>query len=434
MPNSPTLPQRPPADAAFVLAGHGSRRWHALQGRGAADACAWVARADVAAAVAPRFDRADRVRARTEATGVLDQIDRWLHAGLAVAGWLGFEVGVALEGLAVSPRRGDLPDAHLCAFRPDRLQHSPLPAPAAAVRTRALPRALTRQRKAYLARVEAALDAIHSGEVYQVNVTVAARTLRAALELPDVGACVAAALAVQPVPLAAAFRGDGHLLVCGSMEEFLAVTAGSVRSRPIKGTSRRGRSPAADEALRRGLVESTKETAENTMIVDMVRNDLQRACHWGSIEVASLCQAEAYASLWHLESEVRGTLRAADGLAPLLAATLPPASVTGCPKVQACHVIDRLESRWRGPYCGTYGLALPDGTSQWAVGIRQVVVGAGWAEIAAGAGIVADSVPAREWAETCLKARSGLALLERMDTLAAPGRDFGAPGAIRAGE
>ncbi|MSP91129.1 MAG: anthranilate synthase component I family protein [Myxococcales bacterium] len=417
MPNSPTLLPCPPTDAVFVLGGHGARRWRVL-GAAQPDACVWLAPRDVATQAKLHLDRADRDRARNQADALLRQIDDWHGAGLAVAGWLGFEVGVAREDLPVRPARGGWPDADLVAFQPTSLRAGALPAPAPGRPRAALPRTLTRQRAAYLTAVEAALAAIGSGEVYQVNVTVAARAAWAGRTAPDPAACVAAALAVQPVPFAAAFAGQGGVLACGSMEEFLAVQHGTVRSRPIKGTCRRGASPGRDAALRRRLLASEKELAENTMIVDMVRNDLQQACQWGSVDVAALCRAEAFASLWHLESDVRGVLRPGFGLGQLLGATLPPASVTGCPKVQACQVIGRLEKRWRGPYCGTYGIALPDGTAQWAVGIRQVVVGAGWAEVAAGAGIVADSVPAAEWAETCLKARSGLALLDRLRAFA----------------
>ena len=193
--------------------------------------------------------------------------------------------------------------------------------------------------------------------------------------------------------------------------ELPAVQGAHVASRPIKGTTQRHAEPSADARAATTLAQTVKERAENTMIVDMVRNDLQRACAWQSVQVAALCEPTPYATLWHLESEVHGRLRQPDDRDALLQATLPPASVTGCPKIQATQVIGRLEQRWRGPYCGALGVDLPELGLDLAVGIRQVWLEAGRATLQVGAGIVAQSEPEREWQELCIKAQSALRLL-----------------------
>jgi anthranilate/para-aminobenzoate synthase component I len=169
-----------------------------------------------------------------------------------------------------------------------------------------------------------------------------------------------------------------------------------------------------------GLLASAKERAENTMIVDMVRNDLSRVCAPGSVAVPHLLDCEPYTTLWHLESEVHGRMVGGARHGDLLSAILPPASVTGCPKVAAMGFIAGAEARRRGPYCGAMGLALAGGRADWSVGIRQLNVVDGRVQLSVGSGIVADSVAEREWAETCLKAAGGLLWLRRLVGLLAP--------------
>ena len=136
--------------------------------------------------------------------------------------------------------------------------------------------------------------------------------------------------------------------------------------------------------------------------------------------MAELLACEPYATLWHLESEVIGQLQQGVSPAALLEATLPPASVTGCPKVAAMGFIAAAEARRRGAYCGALGLSLPGGRADWSVGIRQITLQGDLARISVGSGIVADSEPAAEWRETCLKAAGALAWLGRL-TRAAEG-------------
>jgi len=418
-----TAAVRTPTDPwALALSGDGERRWQML-GEGAA--CG-VARAAVVDRCAPHLTSAGGgalpvLQAHEIALETLERIDSWLARGLAVAGWLGFELGAALEHLPPAShgpldRTADraLPAAELFAFAPEDLQPIELPAVAAGAAP-GLPAGLVSQGPAFQAAVRDGLAAIAAGEIYQVNLSVA-------VDLPAPGAvpllhALAALRAVQPVPFALAMEGTGYRLLSGSMERFLHVQGDVVRSRPIKGTAARGETPQQDAEQARLLCASPKERAENTMIVDMVRNDLQRACAMGSVRVPELLQAVAYKTLWHLESEVWGRLKNRSPAA-LLAVTLPPASVTGCPKVQAMRVIARTEARRRGPYCGTVGVWLPDGRSDASVAIRQLVQVDGRARLDVGAGIVADSQPAAEWRELCLKAASGLRLWQTLHDLA----------------
>lgn len=394
-------------DVVLALAGQGPRRWQWLQERDAPAA--------ILLAGAVRDRCTGRLpwppACRAEARAVLTQVESWLEAGLAVGGWIGYELGAALEGLGPAPARQGSPDYDLVAFDPDDLQPCQLPSAADATEPLPLPRALLEQQGAFEGQVRDALARIAAGEIYQVNLSVAAQVPAPGLIEQEAAALLAAVQAAQPVPFGFLMRGEDYALLSGSMERFLTVDAGLASSRPIKGTAPRSSDAALDRIHAGKLRRSEKECAENTMIVDMVRNDLGRVSERGTVTVPTLLACEPYATVWHLESEVHARLARPRAVADWLEATLPPASVTGCPKVQAMRVIAELEGRRRGPYCGTAGLWLPDGRADLSVGIRQLVLRDGTAQLSVGAGIVADSDPGREWLEVCLKARSALGLL-----------------------
>ena len=196
-------------------------------------------------------------------------------------------------------------------------------------------------------------------------------------------------------------QGRPIAVVSASPERFLSWKNRDVETRPIKGTD------ADADRLRA----STKDHAENVMIVDLARNDLGRVCEPGSVHVPSLCAVEAHPGLHHLVSTVRGTIRSEVGLSSLLAATLPPASVTGAPKPRVLQAIEELEPVRRGVYCGAFGwLDTERGEGDLAVAIRTFTVFDDRTELGVGAGIVADSSPSVEWAETELKASRLLAV------------------------
>jgi para-aminobenzoate synthetase component I len=241
--------------------------------------------------------------------------------------------------------------------------------------------------------VRAIRDAIAAGDVYQVNLT---RRLSAPAP-PDADvAALGAALAVgNPAPFRAVVRlpAQGVAVASASPERFLSIRDRRVWSSPIKGTA----------ATPDGFL--AKDRAENVMIVDLVRNDLGRVCDWGTIEVPQLVDIEAHPGLVHLVSTVEGRLRPGSGWADAIAATFPPGSVTGAPKLAALDHIAALEPVDRGVYCGAVGWVDADlGHGDLNVAIRTFWLDEGQIHFGTGGAVTWDSTPAGEWAETELKA------------------------------
>lgn len=257
--------------------------------------------------------------------------------------------------------------------------------------------------------VERVIGAIREGEVYQVNLS-QRFTARASAAPLDVHRELRRR---SPAPYGAVVRVDDVTILSSSPERFLRVTAdGVVEARPIKGTRPRGTDPAADRRLAEELRESAKDRAENLMIVDLIRNDLSRVCHPGTIRVPELFRLDSWATVHHLVSVVRGRLREGVGPEELLRATFPCGSVTGAPKIRAMETIARLEHVARGPYCGAIGYFGFGGGIDLSVAIRILVAEPGRVGFHAGGGIVYDSDPADEYRETLAKARAIIASLE----------------------
>jgi para-aminobenzoate synthetase component 1 len=251
---------------------------------------------------------------------------------------------------------------------------------------------------AYRARVAQIRERIAAGTVYQVNLC---RVLSCPLPSDaDLDGLAVLLEAGNPAPHAAHLHVPeaGLDVVCASPEAFLLRTGGRLVSRPIKGTAP---TPA-------GML--AKDYAENVMIVDLVRNDLSHVCREGTVGVDRLCEPETHPGLAHLVSTVSGELRPDVRWQDIIAATFPPASVTGAPKSSALRAIAELEPVPRGPYCGAIGWVDADrGRAELAVGIRSFWAeddGAGgrWLRFGTGAGITWGSDPAAEWQETQLKA------------------------------
>jgi anthranilate/para-aminobenzoate synthase component I len=181
---------------------------------------------------------------------------------------------------------------------------------------------------------------------------------------------------------------------------------GAIETRPIKGTAPRSDDPIRDRALAEALALSAKDRAENTMIVDLARNDLSRVCSPGTVRVAELCAIEAHPTVHQMVSTIEGRLRPGIDALDAIAAAFPPGSMTGCPKVRAMQVIEQLEPVRRGPYAGAFGWVAPDGACELAVVIRTAVVTGGTAYLHVGGAIVADSEPRAEYDESLLKART----------------------------
>jgi anthranilate synthase component 1 len=200
---------------------------------------------------------------------------------------------------------------------------------------------------------------------------------------------------------------DGVELVGSSPELLVRVQGPAVIVRPIAGTRPRDGRPEVDARLAEELLGDEKERAEHLMLVDLGRNDVGRVAKYGSVRVSSLMAVERYSHVLHLVSEVQGELR--DGISAMDAfrATFPAGTMTGAPKVRAMEIIDELEPERRGPYAGAVGYIAADGRRMdLAITIRTCVVAGGVASVQAGAGIVHDSVPEREWEETESKARA----------------------------
>lgn len=256
-----------------------------------------------------------------------------------------------------------------------------------------MPWTTTLDREAFSKRVSLIRDAIAAGDVYQVNLC---RTLSTPLpggfRLWDLAGALARR---NPAPHAAVvdLPSVGVAVASASPERFLRRSGDAVESEPIKGTAR----TAA------GL--TAKDRAENVMITDLVRNDLGRVCRHGSVEVPSLCRVERHPGLVHLVSTVGGRLGAGVGWPEILAATFPPGSVTGAPKLAALDMIRALEPGPRRVYCGAVGWVDADRReADLNVAIRTFWVDDGALHLGTGGGITWDSIPDREWEETELKA------------------------------
>lgn len=246
----------------------------------------------------------------------------------------------------------------------------------------------------YVAGVRAIRKRIAAGDVYQVNLC---RVLSA--RLPDPIAADPAALwrhlrEGNPAPYQGFLRLPGTAIVSASPELFLRHSEGLLTSGPIKGT-------ATDAA---GLTD--KDRAENVMIVDLIRNDLSRVSVPGTVEVPHLLRVEEHPGLVHLVSYVSGRVLPDVGWREILAATMPPGSVSGAPKLAALSVITDLEPSPREFYCGAFGwIDVDAGTAELAVAIRSFWVSDGHVRFGTGAGITWGSDPEGEWQETQLKAR-----------------------------
>ncbi len=265
--------------------------------------------------------------------------------------------------------------------------------------------------ESYLRAVRQALAYIHAGDVYQVNLS-QRLVLRQTGERPERVFC--RLCRVNPAFYAAWLRhGEVEIVSC-SPEQFLRVRGRHVETRPIKGTRPRWPTPEADLAARVDLATSPKDRAENVMIVDLLRNDLGRVCRYGTVRVTAPLEVHSYPFVHHLVSTVEGELRDGCGAVDLLRAAFPGGSVTGAPKVRAMEIIAELEPTVRGPYCGAIGFISVDGTLELSVAIRTMTFARGWVQVPVGGGIVADSVPEREYEETWHKARGMLrSLVER---------------------
>ena len=259
----------------------------------------------------------------------------------------------------------------------------------------------------YRAVVQRAIDYIHAGDIFQVNL--AQRLLFPARDEPL--ALYLRLRQCNPAPFAGWFDLGPFQIVSASPERFVSVRDRHVEARPIKGTRRRTTWAEADLFAGDDLLQSEKDRAENVMIVDLLRNDLSRVCIADSVHVTQLCGLELYQFVQHLVSVVRGELAADRSPVDLVRAAFPGGSITGAPKVRAMEIIAELEPTARGPYCGALGYLGFDGSLDLSILIRTITAGRGWWQLPVGGGIVAQSSPEREYEETWHKAEGMLRAL-----------------------
>jgi anthranilate synthase component 1 len=259
------------------------------------------------------------------------------------------------------------------------------------------------KREEYEAGVERIREYIRAGDAFQV---VLSQRLGFSLRATPFD-LYRALRSLNPSPYLYFLELDGVTLVGSSPEVLVRLEDETVTVRPIAGTRPRGRTPEEERALAEDMRSDEKELAEHRMLVDLGRNDVGRVVEYGSVTVPDLMVVERYSHVMHLVSQVEGRLKAGLSAVDVFRACFPAGTVSGAPKVRAMEIIDELETVRRGPYAGAVGYFNYGGQSMdTAITIRTVVVTGGKAYVQAGAGIVADSDPAKEYDETLNKARA----------------------------
>jgi anthranilate synthase component 1 len=261
----------------------------------------------------------------------------------------------------------------------------------------------------FLRSVGRALEYIAAGDVYQANLS--RQWQGRSPSRIDPVSIYRRLRTTNPSPFAALLRDGDFAVMSSSPERLMSIHGGIVSTRPIAGTRPRGATPAADARLVRSLLDNEKERAEHVMLIDLERNDLGRICVGGSVRVDEYMAVETYAHVHHIVSNVSGLLR--EGITPLQAirAMFPGGTITGCPKVRCMEIIAELEGIGRGAYTGSIGYLNRDGSCDLNILIRTITARADEVKCRAGAGIVADSNPVQELAETRAKAEGLLRAL-----------------------
>lgn len=280
----------------------------------------------------------------------------------------------------------------------------------------------------YLAAIETIKERIREGLTYQTNLTQQLTVLLPDGLTPEI--VFERLRRDHPAPFAAFIKRVDSAVVSMSPERFLHVhgSDGTGNSRiistsPIKGTRRRGHTAIEDDRLRNDLLASAKDRAENTMIVDLLRNDFGRVCEFGSVRVEKLCDLEEHPTLFHLVSTIGGKLRQEVKISDILRAVFPCGSITGAPKISTMMIIDELETAHRGLSMGAIGCYVPKlwntelATYDLSVAIRTMVIRDNVARFNVGGGITIDSDPEMEYDETLLKAKALLNALGYTGTI-----------------
>ncbi len=263
----------------------------------------------------------------------------------------------------------------------------------------------------YMAMVRKAKEYIAAGDIFQTNLS-----LRVAAEVGgrDPWDIYEALMSINPSPFAAFVDFGDYQIASSSPERLVRVTGRRVDTRPIAGTRPRGKDSSEDDAMRSELLLSEKERAEHIMLIDLERNDLGRVSDYGTVAVDELMVTEDYSHVIHIVSNVSGRLSKGKDCFSVIEAAFPGGTITGVPKVRCMEIIDEMEPTRRGPYTGSLGYIGFNGNMDLNIIIRTFLIRKGMAYIQAGAGIVADSDPEREYNESMKKAEALIRALQNV--------------------
>ena len=263
----------------------------------------------------------------------------------------------------------------------------------------------------YMDIVKRAKDYIAAGDIFQANIS-----LRVSADIGDIKpwSLYKILCSINPSPFAGYIDFGDYQIVSSSPERLLKVKGGVIETRPIAGTRPRGRDMKEDELMRAELLLNEKERAEHIMLIDLERNDIGRVSDYGSVHVDELMITEGYSHVIHIVSNVKGNLASGKNCFDAIKAAFPGGTITGVPKVRCMEIIDELEPVSRGPYTGSFGYIGFSGSMDLNIIIRTFVIKNGFAYVQAGAGIVADSDPEKEYYESLKKAEALIRTLERL--------------------
>lgn len=358
----------------------------------------------------------------SETADILECLDEAFSADLPCIFTLSYDAGFGTSGIRTTSFDATEPGLYLASFAdvsvhdhdalvPNDVEGSDIDVTSAS----ALNSNFTRDE--YLNSIETIKEQIRNGVTYQTNLT-QQLSVKLSHDFSPMSA-FERLRSKHPAPfLAYIDRGDSTV-ISASPELFFRIEGDRIVTSPIKGTRPRGTTIEDDQRLRNELATSQKDRAENTMIVDLLRNDLGRVCEFGSVVVDELCAIEQYPSLFHMVSTVSGKLRDDASISDIFKALFPCGSITGAPKLSTMRIIDEIEPSPRGLSMGCIGVYLPPGIVsdkriiETSVAIRTMVIRDNAATFNVGGGIVIDSDPASEYAETLTKAT---ALLDALGT------------------
>jgi para-aminobenzoate synthetase len=401
-------------DRCFWLDGSAARPWS-----GQRSILGWLTDDDVSLTYSAARREVTRHRggtARVVGTDIFDSLETAMADDpddVIWVGWLGY---ACRPDLPARPSTDGMPDAVWMRARHHRVvRHEPEERTAVTTPPAATPAEVPHE---YAAAYDVVQGHLRAGNTYEANLTMRRTTTSFT---PPVDAYLRLR-ELNPAPYAGFLQHQGQWLLSASPERYAAIGADRVlETRPIKGTTPRGATPALDEESRRHLAGDPKFRAENLMIVDLLRNDVGMVCAPGTVEVPQLMAVESYTSVHQLVTTVRGRLRDDVTTVGALRALFPPGSMTGAPKLRTMQVVEEAEATPRGVYSGAFGWITPDGRADLAVVIRSLTTtGDGTWTLGTGGGITVQSDVTEEYAEAAWKAERLLCALATDDRATAP--------------